>query len=191
MKRNSKTIIVFLLCISIFLNIYLVSMLSYKQNRIDRVLKYSHFGAAGTVNIILKDLKKKLVDVDEGKLEDRSYVIDTLEDTHYKLFLSQLILDKLRLVNDNYDFDISPLSGYIFQLKESYQVSGEGLTKFDKETLKEITDIHLYTSLTGFYEEVWTYGIKKPKNPKEYFKEPYKKLEDICNHAIIELNKQH
>ncbi|MTI68565.1 MAG: hypothetical protein FH753_18445 [Firmicutes bacterium] len=188
MKKKLKITLIIFLCISIFLNIIFFTTLVYKQNRIDRVLKYLHTTSANDVNNILEDIKKRLVDVDKSKLEDRSYVINTLKDIRYELFLTQLTLGKLKLINSNYDFDISPLYKYISQLYESYKKGEKGLTEIDKKTLKEITDIFLYSEVKGFYKEISVFNIK-PNSPKEFYKKPYKRLKNICNKALLELKK--
>ncbi|KPU27088.1 hypothetical protein TR13x_06740 [Caloranaerobacter sp. TR13] len=175
-----------LLCISILLNIFLLSTLFDKQKKIDRFLKISNFSAAGTVNIILSELEDKLVKVDEEKLKDRRYVIQTLNDIERKLNLCDLPLGFAGELNSNFDFDVIKLEGYIYRLERSFVLSKEGFSDYDRQVLKKIASTRLYTTLTDFYEENSFYQ----KKPRYFIRDSYKKLEKICDEAIKKLDEQ-
>ncbi|WP_069649110.1 hypothetical protein [Caloranaerobacter ferrireducens] len=175
-----------LLCISISLNVYLLSALFDKQKKIDRFLKLCNFSTAETVNIILSELEDKLVKVDEEKIKDRKYVIETLNDIERKLNLCDLPLGFARELNSNFDFDIHKLEGYIYRLERSFVLSKEGFSDHDRQVLKEIASIRLYTTLMDFYEENSFYQ----KKPRHFIRDSYKKLEKICDEAIKKLDEQ-
>lgn len=175
-----------LLCISILLNIFLLSTLFDKQKKIDRFLKLSNFGTAETVNIILSELEDKLVKVDEEKLKDRRYVIQTLNDIERKLSLCDLSWEFARELNSNFDFDIYKLERYIYELRRSFVLSKEGFSDYDRQVLKKIASIRLYTTLTDFYED----GSFYQKKPRYFIRDSYKKLEKICDEAIKKLDEQ-
>ncbi|WP_035165340.1 hypothetical protein, partial [Caloranaerobacter azorensis] len=181
----NKSLPIFL-CISILFNINLLNKLYDKQKKIDRFLKLSNSGTAGTVNIILSELEDKLVNVDEEKLKDRRYVIQTLNDIQRKLSLCNRSLEFARELNSNFDFDIYKLEEYIYKLRRSFVLSEEGFSDYDKQMLKKIASIRLYTTLMDFYEEDSFYQ----KKPRYFIRDSYKKLEKICDEAIKKLDEQ-
>lgn len=133
---------------------------------------YIQMGVAGTVNSILDDLKEKIIEVEDTKLEDDDYVKDVMNTIFIRVFYCTQINDNLNKKGS--DYDISELIKYINNLKNYYSHDRNGIRAKDLEVIDNISNRQLYVVTSKKLEE------------QRLIKESYKKLNSMCYKANSE-----
>lgn len=142
--------------VAVFILIVIVAIRPFEHFRlIDRYIKYNISSEISMLDLVIADISEILLTDDAYKTLDIELMHKEVLDARDKVFLIDKSIEKLDLLNNNYDFNLYGVIDYLDEL-EGILSSNKRPTDTDMNTLvaiKEIIRKYHNSTVLSYYED--------------------------------------